>query len=329
MKILITGAAGFLAQDIIKELISKGHEVIGIDNFSKYPKSECSSMIDIIDGDARDKDLLEYYLEGKDCFIPMAAMVGGIDYFHHNPFSIMSYNDELTQSALTTAIKKRISRVLLISSSMVFENTPQEEMTEEAIVKGMAPSSSYGFQKLNLEKYGEFAYRQYGLQCEVIRPFNAVGLGELQDLKSSWDQVRQGQPTHLHVIPELILKSLLKEDKLKIYGDGEQIRCFTSSKDIAIGVGKILDRQFDQMRYYHLSSSSPVTIKQLARLILKVTRPNENVQILSGPHYEWDVRKRIPQVEKTKEIIGFKTSIDLEQMIHEIHHHILSLGIGS
>ncbi len=326
MKILITGAAGFLAQEFIYKLVSRGHEVIGIDNYSKYSGKKSQLPIEVIEGDARDTDLLIRHLKGKDCLIPMAAMVGGIDYFHQNPFQIMSYNDQLTQSAFSAALKSNISRLLLISSSMVFENVLSGELIEESLANLPAPSSSYGFQKLNLEKYAEFSWKQYKLPCEIIRPFNGVGLAELQDLEFSWDKVKKGEPTHLHVIPELILKAMLKKDFIRLYGDGEQIRCFTSSKDIAEGLERIISRPFDQLRYYHLSSNKPVRIYDLAQLVLEIVRPREKVKIEFGQSYEWDVKKRIPQTIKTQRAIEFETSQGPREMIEEIFHFISKQG---
>lgn len=326
MKILITGAAGFLAHEFIYKLVSRGHEVIGIDNYSKYSGKKDQLPIEVIEGDARDTNLLLQHLKGKDCFIPMAAMVGGIDYFHQNPFQIMSYNDELTQAAFSAALKSNISRLLLISSSMVFENVSTGELREESLANLPGPSSSYGFQKLNLEKYAEFSWKQYKLPCEIIRPFNGVGLAELQDLESSWDKVKKGEPTHLHVIPELILKAMLRKDFLRLYGNGEQIRCFTSSKDIATGLEKIISRPFDQLRYYHLSSDRPVRIYDLAQLILNIVRPNEKVKIEFGENYEWDVKKRIPQTIQTQKTLGFEAQIGIEEMIKEIFQFVSSKG---
>lgn len=332
MKILITGAAGFLARDLIIFLQKSGHSVLGIDNFSKYLGNSKTDYCQIIEGDARDEKLLKKHLAGMDCFIPMAAMVGGIDYFHQNPFTIMSHNDALTQSAFSTAIEAHkndsLRRIVLISSSMVFENASPDQMQETSIDGIASPSSSYGFQKLNIEKYAEFAWQQFRLPCEVIRPFNGVGIGELQDLPIAWLKTKQGLPTGLHVIPDLILKSMLQEKALKIYGSGDQVRCFTSSKDIAIGVQKILARQFDQLRYYHLSSEIPTSIMELASLIWSIVRPDEKFILENSPSYPWDVKKRIPVTTETKQLLEFSAQEKLPDMIQEIHKFILKEGLG-
>lgn len=322
MKILITGAAGFLASDLIPILLDQGHEIIGIDNFSKYPRKKTPSCIEIIEGDARNTNLLEQTLKGRDCLIPMAAMVGGIDYFHRNPFSIISYNDSLAQAAFAAAINCKISRFLLISSSMVFENSSSDNMMESSIVNSAPPSSSYGFQKLNLERYAEYAWNELALPCEIIRPFNAVGLGELQDIESAWKNIKAGSPTQLHVIPDLILKCLLENQKLKIYGDGEQIRCFTSAKDIARGISSILDRDFDQLRYYHLSSNTPTKISDLAAMIWKMVRPDEVMSLENLPRYKWDVKVRIPETQKTMQLLNFNPNSDLSKMIQDVYQEI-------
>jgi UDP-glucose 4-epimerase len=328
MKILITGAAGFLARDLINLLQNKGHTVLGIDNFSKYLGINKADYCQIIEGDARDEQLIKKHLAGMDCFIPMAAMVGGIDYFHQKPFTIMAHNDALTISAFSSALhayeKLSLKRFLLISSSMVFENSSDMQLLESALDKSAAPSSSYGFQKLNVEKYAEFAFKEFGLPCEVIRPFNAVGLGELQDVSTAWKKTKLNLPTGLHVIPDLILKCMLGDPVLQIYGSGEQVRCFTSSKDIANGIISILNRDFDQMRYYHLSSERPTPIKELAALVWSIVRHGETFKLEHLPPYKWDVNKRIPRTEETKELIHFNSRTELPEMIQEVYQCIKS-----
>ena len=129
-----------------------------------------------------------------------------------------------------------LKRILVASSSMVFENTEVYPTPEENVKVCAPPLSTYGFQKLAVEYFAKGAYEQYGVPYTIIRPFNCVGVGEEDAIGEH--EVKSGNIKLMmsHVLPDIINKILKGQDPLHILGTGEQVRCYTNGKDIARGV---------------------------------------------------------------------------------------------
>ncbi|MBX6722244.1 MAG: NAD-dependent epimerase/dehydratase family protein, partial [Dactylosporangium sp.] len=108
MKVLVTGSAGFIGGYVVEELLRRGHEVVGLDNYSKY--GPVSRSYDnhpgyrFVEGDARDTDLLRELLADCDHFIAGAAMIGGISYFHTYAYDLLATNERIMASSCDAAI---------------------------------------------------------------------------------------------------------------------------------------------------------------------------------------------------------------------------------
>ena len=102
MKILVTGSAGFICGYLVEELLEHGHEVIGIDNFSKYGKVEKSydshPNYHFVEGDAKNTGLMKELISDCDQVLASAAMIGGISYFHHYAYDLLAENDRITNN---------------------------------------------------------------------------------------------------------------------------------------------------------------------------------------------------------------------------------------
>src|SRR5262249_37251117 len=140
MKILITGAAGFIGGYLIEELLQAGHQVVGLDNFSKYgPLKQASrghANYRFVEGDAKNVELLPDLLREADQVVAGAAMIGGISYFHEFAYDLLAENERLTGAIFDAAIdahrRGTLKKINVISSSMVYENaltwpTPEGE----------------------------------------------------------------------------------------------------------------------------------------------------------------------------------------------------------
>src|ERR1041384_2528141 len=156
MKILVTGASGFVSGYLIPELLERGHEVVGLDNHSKYGRIEKSydghPRYRLVTGDAKDIALVTQLLDGCDHFVAGAAMIGGITYFHELAYDLLAENERIIAASFdaATAGHKRgqLQKITVISSSMVFENASESPTPEGAERRSAPPSSTYGFQKL-------------------------------------------------------------------------------------------------------------------------------------------------------------------------------------
>jgi UDP-glucose 4-epimerase len=186
MRLLVTGAAGFISGYLIPDLLARGHEVIGLDNFSKYGRLQKSYDAHpgyrLVEGDAKDPALLKELASGCDQIVAGAAMIGGISYFHELAYDLLAENDRITAATFDAAIwahkHRSLQRIVVVSSSMVFESATRFPTPEGHERECPPPHSTYGFQKLATEYYALGASQQYQLPYTIVRPFNCVGIGE-------------------------------------------------------------------------------------------------------------------------------------------------------
>src|SRR3954464_14159367 len=243
-KVLVSGSAGFIGGYVVEELLRRGYEVVGIDNYSKYGKVvksyDDNPRYHLTVGDVRETKLMADLLEDVDHFIAGAALIGGISYFHTYAYDLLAQNERIIASSVDAAIaahkKGRLEKVTYMSSSMVFESTdrwPSKEGDERIVPP---PLSSYGFQKLAVEYFAHAAWDQYKLPFTIVRPFNCVGIGErraLGDVEIDSGNVKLAMS---HVVPDLVQKVFKGQDPLHILGAGNQTRCYTYGGDLAKGI---------------------------------------------------------------------------------------------
>src|SRR5438132_157496 len=186
MKILVTGAAGFIGSYLVEELLQAEHEVVGLDNFSKYGRVRQAALDNtayrFVEGDAKDIGLLRELMRDVDQVVAGAAQIGGISYFHAFAYDLLAENERITAATFDAALdaqrKGRLKKINVISSSMVYENATVWPTPEGEQRRCPPPRSTYGFQKLAAEYYALGAWEQHRLPYTIIRPFNCVGIGE-------------------------------------------------------------------------------------------------------------------------------------------------------
>ncbi|HET9050793.1 MAG TPA: NAD-dependent epimerase/dehydratase family protein, partial [Candidatus Dormibacteraeota bacterium] len=243
-RVVVTGSAGFIGGYLVEELLRRGHDVVGVDNHSKYGpvarSYDAHPRYRLVEGDVRDVDLMTGLIADCDHLVAGAAMIGGISYFHTYAYDLLATNERIIASTCDAAIAAhrggRLAKVTYISSSMVFESAtswPSGEGDERTIPP---PLSSYGFQKLAVEYFARAAWDQYRLPYTIVRPFNCVGIGESRALGD--EEILSGnvQLAMSHVVPDLVQKVLKGQDPLHILGSGTQVRHYTYGGDLARGI---------------------------------------------------------------------------------------------
>jgi UDP-glucose 4-epimerase len=327
VKTLVSGSAGFIGGYVVEELLRRGHEVVGVDNFSKYGKVVKSYDDDpnyrLVVGDARDTDLMTELLADCDHFIAGAALIGGISYFHTYPYDLLAANERIIASSCDAAIAAhrdgRLQKMTYLSSSMVFESTTHWPSAEGDERKVPPPLSSYGFQKLAVEYFAHAAWDQYQLPFSIVRPFNCVGIGEsraLGDVEVDSGNVKLAMS---HVVPDLVQKILKGQDPLHILGSGDQVRHYTYGGDLARGIVDVVERPEARNDDFNLSTAESTTVLELAELIwTKIKGPDVPFRHVSDPAFEYDVQKRVPDVEKAKRILGYEATTSLSEMLDEV-----------
>ena len=326
-KVLVSGSSGFIGGYLVEELLRRGHRVVGVDNFSKYGKVAKSyddhPDYELVEGDARDVDLMTELLIDCDHFLAGAAMIGGISYFHTYAYDLLATNERILAGSCDGAIAAhrdgRLQKVTYLSSSMVFESTddwPSYEGQEREIPP---PLSSYGFQKLAVEYFARAAWDQYGLPYTIVRPFNCVGIGEGRALGDESILSGNVELAMSHVVPDLVQKVVKGQDPLHILGDGQQVRHYTYGGDLARGIVDAMTSPAARNEDFNLSTAQSTTVLELAGLIWrKVKGPDVPLRVVHDPAFEHDVKKRVPAVEKAKRVLGFEATTSLDEMLDEV-----------
>lgn len=326
MKILVTGSAGFICGYVVEELLNHGHEVVGIDNFSKYGKIKKSydnhPNYHFVEGDAKDVELMKKLAEDCDQILACAAMIGGIAYFHEMAYELLAENESIMASTFDAAIHAykhgKLKKINVLSSSMVYEcadTYPSKEGDEKLIPP---PMSTYGFQKLACEFYCKGAFEQYGLPYTIIRPFNCVGTGEKRALCDTEILSGNVKLAMSHVVPDLVQKVIKGQDPLHILGKGNQIRHYTYAGDLARGIRLCIESENAVNEDFNLSTPVSTTVMELAETIWKRLNPDKEFRVVSDEPFKYDVQKRVPSVEKAERLLGFKAETSLDEILDEV-----------
>jgi UDP-glucose 4-epimerase len=323
LKILVTGSAGFIGGYLVEELLQAGHDVVGLDNFSKYGPVQQASRTHphyrFAEGDAKDINLLGELLHDADQFVVGAARIGGISYFHEFAYDLLAENERITAAAFDAAIaafrRGRLKKINVMSSSMVYENVSVWPSPEGSQRTSPPPSSTYGFQKLATEFYAQGAWEQYKLPYTIIRPFNCVGIGERRALCEH--QIMSGniKLAMSHVVPDLIQKVLKGQDPLHILGDGRQVRHYTFGADLARGIRACIEHPAAVNEDFNISTAASTSVLELAESIWKKIKPSVPFRYVCDDPYPYDVQKRVPDVSKAKRMLGYEATTSLDDML--------------
>ena len=323
MRILVTGSAGFIGGYLVEELLNAGHEVVGLDNFSKYGPLRQQSLghpaYRLVEGDAKDAGVLGDLMRDVDQVVAGAARIGGISYFHEFAYDLLAENERLTAAAFDAAVaahkRGTLKKINIISSSMVYENATVWPTPEGEQRRCAPPHSTYGFQKLATEYYAQGAWEQYKLPYTICRPFNCVGVGERRALCEAEVMSGNVRLAMSHVVPDLIQKVVKGQDPLHVLGDGNQVRCYTYGGDLARGIRLCVEKPEAVNEDFNLSTPEATTVLELARLIWDKLRPGEPFRTVSDAPYQYDVQKRVPDVRKAERVLGFRATTPISEVL--------------
>jgi UDP-glucose 4-epimerase len=326
VKVLVTGAAGFICGYLVDELLAAGHEVVGVDNYSKYgPVAKSYDQhpaYRFVEGDAKDAELLTRLAADRDQVVAAAAMIGGISYFHEFAYDLLAENERIVAATFDAALAAHrggaLDRIVVLSSSMVFESASEFPTPEGAELRSPPPRSSYGFQKLANEYFARAACDQYGLQYTIVRPFNCVGIGERRALRDSSVTSGNVRLALSHVVPDLVVKVLKGQDPLHILGSGDQVRHYTYGGDLARGIRIAMESPAAVNEDFNLSTDRATTVGQLAELIWRKVHGSRSLQLAHDPPFPHDVMRRVPDVTKADRVLGFRATTPLGQILDEV-----------
>lgn len=312
MRLLVTGSEGSLAQWVIPLLLEQGHEVVGVDNFSRYGQIDRMRTYRFLQRDLTDRKAVREVCEDVDAIIQAAAQIYGVKGFHRFPADILSKDIVLHQNLLSEALNRSMVRMVYISSSMVYERATQVPVHEADTEQMLIPLTDYGLSKLVGERLCRAFYRQYGLKYTIWRPFNIVTPYEKAENEAGIS----------HVFADFIRKIVVdRHNPMEIFGDGEQIRCFTWIEDVASAIAKYSLESVTDCEIFNLGNPEPVTMKELALKIYEIGKKRglvgdeRELSFKQLPSYEDDVRVRIPSIEKAKRMLAWEPKVKLDEAL--------------
>lgn len=310
--IFITGGAGFIANTLIQKLVEK-NQIIVYDNFHRDTLTSSGfsnhKNIKIVKGDVLDKDNLIAAMKGVDIVVH-AAGIAGIDTVIKDPVRTMSVNMIGTANALEAAHINGIKdRFIDFSTSEIFGSMAYKSTEESNTVAGSAGEARwvYAVSKLAGEHLAHAYFKQHKLPTVTVRPFNVYGPG----------QTGEGAI-------QIFIKRALKNEDIYINGDGSQIRAWCYVDDFVDCLMRCIRDPKAIGESFNLGNARAViTTLGLAQTVCRVL--NSKSKILFRDQLSADIELRIPSVEKTFNVLGFKAKIDLEEGILKTAEYFKSI----
>jgi UDP-glucose 4-epimerase len=313
MRYLITGGAGFIGSHLSEELLRRGHEVYVVDDLSTgsinnirhlkthdrfhYTVDSCSNV-----------QLMAELIDGADIVYHLAAAVG-VKLIVESPVRTIETNIRLTEIMLNLANKKK-RPIFVASTSEVYGKSDQLPFREDGdLVMGATNKGrwSYACSKA-IDEFLAIAYwKEKKLPTVLARLFNTVGPRQT------------GQ--YGMVVPTFV-KQALAGQPITVYGDGKQSRCFTHVQDVVRALIALMDRDTSYGQVFNIGNNNEITIGDLAKQVREMCdSKSEIVNIPYEKAYEHgfeDMPRRVPDLGKIGNAIGWKPTIALPQILSDV-----------
>ncbi|HOK66128.1 MAG TPA: GDP-mannose 4,6-dehydratase [Anaerohalosphaeraceae bacterium] len=298
MRVLVTGAAGFIGSHLCQRLIAEGYSVVGVDNFDPFyePAVKRRNLADLLksnrfelkEGDIRDAAFLEAAADGSDAVVHLAAKAG-VRPSIEDPLGYADVNVRGTAAVLESARKNKIRTVLFASSSSVYGNSSRIPFSEDDPVN--EPVSPYAATKKAGEMLCRTYHHLYGMHIFCLRFFTVYGPRQRPDLA-------------IHKFARLIEAGR----PVPIYGDGSAERDFTYIDDIIDGTVSAL-KACRGFAVYNLGDSCPVRLDDLVSALEEALNKRAERRFL--PPQPGDVIRTCADIRKAAEDLGYcpKTSL--------------------
>ena len=311
MRYLITGGAGFIGSHLVKQLIEKGDQITVVDNLSTGDMSNISplkSQIEFHQGSILDKSLMNKLVSSSDYVVHLAAALGVFNIIN-NPLESLKTNLHGSEVVLESCSKYE-KPVLLASTSEIYgknEKVPLNEEDDRIIGHPLKSRWSYSEAKAVDESLAYFYYLENKLPIRIVRFFNTVG---------------PRQVGHYGMVVPRFVSAALNNEPLSVYGSGDQIRCFCHVDDAVRALLLVMDSDKAVGQVFNVGNNSQISILELAKKIIDITGSKSSIEKVAYedayPEGFEDMQRRVPDISKIKQVLGWEPEINLDQIITDI-----------
>ena len=242
-------------------------------------------------------------MKNIDGVVQAAALIYGVGGFHKYPADILSKDIVLHQNILWAMKNNKVAKIAYISSSMVYERSNNHPCKEEDAFEAKIPNTDYGLSKLTGERLCIAFAKQFDVNYTIWRPFNIITPHEKGESEQGISHV------FADFIKQLIIE---KKNPLPIFGDGEQIRCFSWIEDIANAIGNYSFDSITDNKTYNIGNPEPISMKELAKLIYQ---GNDELKFKTTRTFKDDVKIRIPDISKAQKDFNFNPTIKVNEAV--------------
>ncbi len=311
MKYLLTGGAGFIGSHLAENLITRGDQVIVLDNLSTGSASNLSRIKDKIkfeNGDILETAIIDKLVSESDYVVHLAAALGVFNVVN-KPLESLKTNLQGSEVVLEACDKYR-KPVLIASTSEIYgknDKVPLNEEDDRIIGHPLKSRWSYSEAKAVDESLAYFYYLENKLPIRIVRFFNTVG---------------PRQVGHYGMVVPRFVSAALKNEPLSVYGSGDQIRCFCHVDDAVRALLLVIDSDKAVGEVFNVGNNQQISIMELAKKVIEITGSKSSIEKIAYekayPEGFEDMQRRVPDISKIKHVLGWEPKINLDQIIKDI-----------
>ncbi len=311
MNYLVTGGAGFIGSHLSESLILRGDQVTILDDLSTglvRNLSDIKNKVKFEQGNILNKTLINKLVAESDYVVHLAAALGVFNIVD-KPLESLKTNLQGSEIVLEACDKYR-KPVLIASTSEIYgknDKVPLNEEDDRVIGHPLKSRWSYSEAKAVDESLAYFYYLENKLPIRIVRFFNTVGPRQVGNYGM--------------VVPRFV-SAALKNEPLSVYGSGDQIRCFCHVTDAVTALLLVMDSDKAVGQVFNVGNNSQISIMELAKKVIQITGSKSSIEKIAYekayPEGFEDMQRRVPDISKIKQVLGWEPEINLDQIIKDI-----------